>query len=322
MDTPWWVSNDDLFPIPVKKSLVSAVYSPDNHEEECFSGQGNCVPCNENGLFMDYGIRPVLKILSKSLSGFALDKIYIFGKNPDNNKLYVRWVYIGNGLLLSYDVLDTCSYCYDKWRESNKYDLSEAKDRVALIAEKIFTEEEIASISDGSFPERIAPYDGILVINADDSEIPTGAYCGNDYIKKVVIEKRTDPLKIGDLAFAYTPCESVEGLEYCTEIGAGAFLNAKLSGIIKLGDVAFVRDTAFEGNHLTGIDLTDFIGGIGASSFKENDIMSVMLGKGIIGIEECAFEGNCLDDDEIKKIEDAVMVYYDETAFMNQNHPF
>ena len=64
----------------------------------------------------------------------------------------------------------------------------------------MFSKAEIHSILNGTFEKHIKPHtiDGVLHIDASVDVIPDGAYLGADYIKRIIIDERTTPLRIGD----------------------------------------------------------------------------------------------------------------------------
>ena len=290
----WWVSNDEQVTLP--KNLAA--------EHCCASTE------NENPDVYTEGIRPVLVLPDKYQNDFELNKIYTFGTlcfNLPSNTLPVRWVYIGNGLLLSYEIL------------AGTKDVKKINKSIQKIAlTELFTLPDLKSIFGETFPKRMKPYDGIFVIGPDIPEIPSGAYIGCDYIKKIIIKERTEPLVIGSYAFAGTSCEEIEGLEYCTEIQECAFAQTFLRGTLKIGNLAEISPFTFANNQITTVDLTDFLGAIGTSAFYSNNISSVLLGDGITNLQETAFAENCLTQQEIKNIKDSVLLSYDETAFSSQ----
>ena len=233
-----------------------------------------------------------------------------------------RWVYIGNRLLLLYEDIGFGAFSEEKTNIC-AYAVSDIKLMVELAAIKMFSKREIDCMFKGTYEKLISAYDGILTIGADVAEIPDGAYAGSSYIKKLVIEERAEPLIIGAYAFAGTSCSSIEGLEYCTSMGPGAFSHSQLSGTLKISNLTRVPECAFEYNNLIGLDLSDFCGDIGMSAFYGNNISSVRLGdihsgKAIVRIDETAFCDNCLDSETINEIQDNVMVQYYFSAFDDQ----
>ena len=305
-DPPWWVTNEDGIVLPEPQS----------------AGHNSIVP-NAANFLKPCGIRLMLVLPLKHNNEYKLNDTYTFGKSDG---FPLVWVYIGKRRFLTYDTIGTSPFAKEIG-SGFRYKGSLIKTKTKLLALMMFSKAEIHSILNGTFEKHINPHtiDGVLHIDASVDVIPDGAYLGADYIKRIVIDERTTPLRIGDYAFAHTPCESVVGLEYCTSIGFAAFSYANLSGTIKIGNCKIVSDCAFASNDLTRVEFQNFMYKIGLSAFYGNCISDVTFGDNdkhndvyIVEIDDKAFYGNRLSKDTIDIIKDRTIVQYYESAFADQ----
>jgi hypothetical protein len=301
----WWVTNEEETALPEPQS----------------AGYNSCVPDTGN-LFTPCGIRLMLILPLKQNNEYKLNDTYIFGESKG---FPVVWVYIGKRRFITYNVIGRFPFTAEK--PCLSYKESVIKFKIDFLALKMFSKAEIESISQGTFEKYLIPHtiDGVLHIDASVDEIPDGAYLGADYIKRIVIDERTTPLRIGDYAFCKTRCKSVEGLEYCTSIGFAAFSYADLSGTIRIGNCKIVSDCAFANNDLTRVEFQNFMYKIGLSAFYGNCISDVTFGDNdkhndvyIVEIDDKAFCGNHLSKDTIDIIKDRTIVQYYESSFADQ----
>ncbi|MHC6203526.1 leucine-rich repeat protein [Breznakiellaceae bacterium SP9] len=79
-----------------------------------------------------------------------------------------------------------------------------------------------------------------------------------------------------------------------TAIGASAFYQSQLTGVIIPNSVTSIKESAFSENQLTSVTIPNSVTSIGDSAFFANKLMSVAIGNSVTSIGNSAFSSNQL----------------------------